>query len=111
MTELSTISLQLLAGTLAAVALAWWWPALSQNWPGVPVLGALGGVMIGQLRDHILGGHHHMSGTMANMDMSKMGSVPGVGSAQMVLDLSGGAGGGAVLLGLAAVICWIVPGR
>ncbi len=101
------ILLQFVAGTLTAAALAYLWSRLQLSWPGIPVLGGLGGVTIGELRGHILGGHHHMAG----MDMSAMPLPAATLSNEVLLNLAGGAVGGGTLLLLAAVICWLVPNR
>ena len=106
MDVLLPIVLLFAAGTATALALGWLLPALGHGVPGALCLGGLGGVMIGELKDHITGAHQMMNGAaMAGMPM-----VAATDPEQTARNLIWGAGGGAVFLLLAVAIGSFVPG-
>ena len=96
----AAVLLQFASGTLAAVLLARLWPPLQLRWPGLPTVGGLGGVMLGELKGHLMGGHHHVAGMVMPSPLE-----PGSLFTNLV---AGGAGGGLLLL-TAYVICRLVP--
>ena len=99
------IVLQLLAGTAVAWALGRLVPALSFGLAGAPSLGGLGGVIVGELKDHITGAHHHMNG----QDMAGMSMAPATDPTVMLLNLLWGGAGGGLFLILACLVCKLVP--
>lgn len=95
------------AGSAACLLLGALLPAVSCGLPGALALGGLGGVIIGLLKDHITGAHHHMAGH----DLAGMGMTPANGPPVMLTTVLWGSGGGAALLILAWLIGRLVPGK
>ena len=98
------IVLQFAAGTAAALALGWLVPVLGLGASGALTLGGLGGVIVGELKDHITGAHHMDGGVMPGMTMA-----PATSPSTMLLNLIWGAGGGALFLVLAYAVRKLVP--
>jgi hypothetical protein len=102
-----TIGLVFAAGLVTALVLGWIAPALGNGLKGALALGGLGGLVIGLLKDHITGAHHHMAG----LDMPGMSMAPATDPAVMLSNLLWGAAGGAVFVVLAYGIGKIVPDK
>jgi len=99
------VVLQYLAGTVAALVIGRIAPPTGLGLGGALSLGGLGGVIIGELRDHISGAHHHMNGQV----MPGMSMAPATDLSIMLINLIWGAGGGGLFLVLAYAIGRLVP--
>jgi len=102
-----TTAVVYLAGTLVALAIGWLLPAFGQGLAGALSLGGLGGVIIGLLKDHITGAHHHMAGH----DMAGMSMAPATDPSVMLTNVIWGGAGGGVFLILAYIIGRIFPNK
>ena len=105
MDALLPIVVQFAAGAAAVLAVGWLAPMLGRGLAGALTLGGLGGVIIGELKDHITGAHHHMNG----QDMAGMSMAPATDPTVMALNLAWGGGGGVLFLLLAFAVCRLVP--
>ena len=99
MTTLLPTLLMFAAGAAVALGLARLVRAVALRTRDLTLIGGLGGVM-GQLKGHLLGAHHHMPGMV----------MPAPGDAMSLLpDVLAGGIGGAVLVLLVALFMWLMP--